>query len=67
MGLDGIDLILKLASLDVLDDVINLNQSIWIWFIAHGFSGIVILNVRPIIYILWFSRTFSQSPVYHGP
>ena len=30
MDLDGIDVILKLATLDELDDVSNLNQSIWI-------------------------------------
>ena len=28
LGMDGIDVIFKLATLDELDDVINLNQSI---------------------------------------
>ena len=30
MGLDGIDVIFKLANLDEVDDVSNLNQSVWV-------------------------------------
>ena len=30
MGFHGIDVIFKLATLDQLDDVSNLNQSIWV-------------------------------------
>ena len=40
MGLDEIDVVLKLSTLNELDDVSNLNQSIWVWLIAQGFSGI---------------------------
>ena len=31
MSLDGIDVIFKLANLDEVDDVSNLNQSVWVW------------------------------------
>ena len=48
MGLDGIDIIFKLATLDELDDVSNINQSIWIWLIPQGFSRII-LDVGSII------------------
>ena len=30
MSLDGIDVIFKLANLDEVDDVSNLNQSVWV-------------------------------------
>ena len=43
MGLDEIDVTLKLATLDEIDDVSNIPQ---------GFSGIVILDVGPIICIV---------------
>ena len=49
IGPDRIDVIFKLATLDELDDVSNLNQFIWIWLILQGFSEIVILDVGPII------------------
>ena len=45
IGLGGIDMIFKLATLDDLD-VCNFNQSIWIWLI-QGFPEIVISNVGP--------------------
>ena len=49
MGLDGIGVIFKLSALDELDDVINLNQSIWLLLIPQGFfSGIVIWEVGSI-------------------
>ena len=44
MGLDGIDVIFKLETLDELDDVSNLNQSVWAWLIPQGFLGTVILD-----------------------
>ena len=46
LGMDGIGVIFKLATLDELDDVINLNQSICVWFIPQGFSRIIILDER---------------------
>ena len=52
MGLDGIDMILKLATLDELDDVSNLKQSIWVWLIPQGFSGTVILDEGLITWIM---------------
>ena len=51
IGLDGIDVIFKLATLHRLD-VSNLNQYIWGWLILQGFSGIFILDVGPIIFIV---------------
>ena len=52
MGLDGIDVVFKLATLDELDDVSNLNQSFWFWLLPQGFSEIVILDVGPAICIV---------------
>ena len=56
MGLDGIDMIFKLTTLDELDDVSNLNHSIWVWLMSQFFSGIAILDVGSI--------TFSPSSVH---
>ena len=53
MGLNGIDAIFKLVTLHVLDDVSNLNQSIWVWLIPQGFSGIVILDVGWSNHMYW--------------
>lgn len=50
MSPDGIEVIFKPATVDEFDDVSGLNQFIWIWLI-QGFSGIVTLNVGPIIFI----------------
>ena len=48
MSPDGIEVIFKPAPLDEFDDVSGLNQSIWVWLIGQGFSGIVTLIVGPI-------------------
>ena len=52
MGLNGKDVIFKLGTLDNLDDVSDLNQSSWIWLIPQDFSGIFILDVGPIMYLV---------------
>ena len=52
MGLDGVDVIFKLPTLDEVDDVSNLKQSIWVCLTQQGFSGIVILDVGPITCIV---------------
>ena len=52
MGVDGTEGTFKLANLDELNNNSNLNQFIWIWLIPQGFSGIVILDVGPIIWIV---------------
>ena len=52
MSPDGIEVIFKPATVDEFDDVSGLNQFIWIWLIRQGFSGIVTLNVGPIIFIV---------------
>ena len=41
-GLGGIDVIVKLATLDDLDNVSNLNQSIWVYLMPQGFSKMLI-------------------------
>ena len=41
MGLSGIDVVFKLATVDELDDVSKLNQPIWIRLIPSGFPGII--------------------------
>ena len=48
MSPDGTEVIFKPATLDEFDDVTGLNQSIWVWLIGQGFSGIVTLIVGPI-------------------
>ena len=48
MGLHGINVIFKLATLGELDDASNLSQSIWVWLISQSFPGIVIVDVGPI-------------------
>ena len=52
MSPDRIDVIFKLATLDELDDVSNLNQSILVWLILQRFSGIVILDRGSVICIM---------------
>ena len=52
MGLNGMDVIVKLATLDEFDDVNYLNQTIWLWQTAQDISKIVILGVGPIIFIV---------------
>ena len=62
IGLDGIDVTFKLAAIYQLDDVSSLNQSMWVWLIQQGFSGIVVLNVgQIIIHCDLFIRTFSLA------
>ena len=49
-------------------DVINLSQSIWVWLIPKSFSGIVILDMGPIM-CCYFVGPFLQStlrPFYLG-
>ena len=50
--MDGIDMSFKLATLDELDDVSNLDQCTRVCLIPQGFSVIVILDVSPIICIV---------------
>ena len=40
----------------------NLNQSIWAWLILWGLSGIVILDVGPIVCIVISEELFSNLP-----
>ena len=40
MGLDGMDVMFKLLTLDDLDSVSNLNQSIWVWLISQDIGPI---------------------------
>lgn len=61
MGLGGLDVILKLPILDDLNDVSNLKQSTWVWWITQGFPGTVIWMWLQ-SYVMWLCRTFS--PVY---
>ena len=51
-GLDGVDVIFKLPTLDEVNDVSNLKQSIWVCLTLQGFSVIVILDVGPITCIV---------------
>ena len=51
-GLDGVDVIFKFTTLDEVDDVSNLKQSIWVCLTLQGFSVIVILDVGPITCIV---------------
>ena len=45
-------MIFKLATLDKLDAVSNLNQSVLVWLMPQGLSVIAILDVGPIICIV---------------
>ena len=57
MGLGGLDVILKLPILDDLNDVSNLKQSTWVWWITQGFPGTVIWMWLQ-SYVMWLCRTF---------
>ena len=50
--MDGMDMSFKLATLDELDDVSNLDQCTRVCLIPQGFSVTVILDVSPIICIV---------------
>ena len=47
-------------TLDELDNISNLNQSIWVRLIPQGFSGNNILVVSPTIYYLIVLYDFSR-------
>ena len=60
MGLDGIDVVFKLATLDELDDVSNLNQSFWFWLLPQSAFCPCYLGCSPIDLLGEFFRGWGQ-------
>ena len=52
MSLHGRDATFKPATLNMFDDVSNFNQSVWVSLIPQDFTGIVIVDVGSITFIV---------------
>ena len=63
--MDGIDMSFKLATLDELDDVSNLDQCTRVCLIPQGFSVIVIFGCQPNYMYCDLIGSFLQSFSVH--